>query len=186
MNPNFTITCPLLKCADSALCVAPAQEELEQQCNALACEIFSVRTTEFGACSAPCGGGFRTRKVSCVSSFGFPVSLSKCQNVPSGFEQCNKQACDTAYYTYSGYGACSAKCGGGKKTRTAQCNTPAGSATADSECQSAGLQPVALEVACNTRACASYMWTVSAWGACSAACGGTRTRTATCKCGSLS
>src|SRR5688500_13876079 len=60
-------------------------------------------------------------------------------------------------------------CGGGTQTATVVCKDAAGATVADTLCTAT--KP-ATSVACNTAACATYSWLQSAWGTCSASCGG--------------
>ena len=96
-------------------------------------------------------------------------------------EECNTNACPSLYYDYSAWGACSAECGGGIKTRTATCMKD-GAEVEDSECESKNKTKRSLEKRCNNNPCAKpTVWSEEEWGECDAACGGKRTRPpATC------
>lgn len=158
----------------------PRKEDLEQTCNEMPCETFTLKEGKYSECSATCGGGFQTAQHICLSSYGYAAPISKCQAVPPSYRQCNTQTCTQPYYTYSGWTPCSVTCGGGEKTRTATCNTPLGQETIDSECTSAQVELLAVSVSCNSRPCEAHGWEVTAWGECDAACGGQRMREVTC------
>ncbi|MDE3156438.1 MAG: thrombospondin type-1 domain-containing protein, partial [Acidobacteriota bacterium] len=132
----------------------------------------------WGACSAVCGGGVqtRTRTVITPASNGGAACPALTESLA-----CNTQPCVTYQWVFSDWSTCSAACGGGTQTRTAVCEDSNGTVVANSAC--AGLPPAAgpTSQACNTQACVTYQWVLSAWSACSATCGGgTQTRTAVC------
>lgn len=116
----------------------------------------------WGACSASCGGGTRTRTVTCP--------FDSCTGTqPASSQSCNTQSCTTYSWHTGGWGACtatptsgpwstgswgscSASCGGGTQTRSVTC--PFDSCT--------GSQPVASQ-SCNTQACAPALtWKLEA------------------------
>lgn len=166
---------------DSNCNFAPKKSDLEQTCNLIKCETFTLKEGQFGDCSASCGGGYQTAQHICLSSYGYAAPISKCQDVPKSFQECNTQECDSAYYTYSGWTSCSVSCGGGQKTRVATCNSAAGvELTDDSQCITAGAEPFAVTDTCNTRPCEAFNWDVTPWGECDAACGGQRMRAVSC------
>lgn len=172
--------------AGREMCDAPPDKELFQRCNLVPCETFQFSVSSWSACSQSCGGGYRTRKMTCLSSFGHVVNPAKCTCTGTDcdtFEECNTNDCDGPYLTFSTYSACNVVCGGGVKTRTANCNLADGTAADETVCLELGLQDTAAEVPCNTAACRadSFIWKTGTWSACdSAACGGTRTREVTC------
>ena len=59
----------------------------------------------------------------------------------------------TYSYSYSGWTACTAKCGGGTQTRTASCRRSDGVTVSDAFCTASGVSKGALSQACNTQAC---------------------------------
>jgi len=136
---------------------------------------------EWGACSAPCGGGSRIRSWQCIDTDrGTVLPDSRCagSKPPDQVESCNTFACTYSWSTGS-FGACSASCGGGTQTRPVTCTRDADGATVpDANCT--GMTRPADTQACNTEPC-PYSWQVGALSACSAACGdGTQTRSVTC------
>ena len=61
-----------------------------------ACTTYSWNTGAWGACSKSCGGGTKTRSVTCKSSDGKTVSSTYCSGgKPSTSQSCNTQACAT-------------------------------------------------------------------------------------------
>lgn len=174
--------------ADSELCDAPQEAERFQLCNLIPCESFKFSVSSWSACSQTCGGGYRTRKQTCLSSYGHVVNPGECTcdgTDCTTFEQCNTSECDGPYLTFSTYSACNVVCGGGVKTRTAACNFADGTAADAAVCLDLGLQDNAQESPCNTAACKadSFVWQTGTWSPCnSATCGGTRTRTVVCRC----
>ena len=74
---------------------------------------------------------------------------------------------------------CTASCGGGVVNVTYQCEDGYGHVINSPQCSSI-TKPAA--VACNTQACITYSWQTSAWGTCTATCGGgSQTRSVSCQ-----
>ncbi len=166
---------------DSQCATAGAKPATTQSCNSGPCDSFVWTTGAWGSCSAPCGGGTRTRTVACISVItGAVVSDALCTGTrPQSSEACNTQPCLPAEWTVGDWSACSTTCGPGIQTRTVQC-TLAGAVVADAQCANAGPKPATTQP-CNPGPCDTYEWTVGSWSACSAPCGGgTRTRTVAC------
>ena len=81
-------------------------------------------------------------------------------------------------WTQSGFGACSATCGGGTQTQTIGCESSTGNSVSISLCS--GSAPASIQ-SCNTAACESE-WVYGSWSACSASCGtGIETREYQCQ-----
>jgi hypothetical protein len=171
-------------CADSGFCVPPSDEELSQECNRQPCETFSYMPTIWGECSKACGGGWHTRTLKCMSSNGYIVDPYKCAAAgitpPATIRKCNLEACETAFYTYSTYSACSKTCDGGLQTRTASCYNADGTAAAEAVCIAAEIPKASLQAPCNTKACNTFTYLATEWGICDKPCGGTRARTVYC------
>ena len=151
---------------------------------------YSYVTGSWSGCSATCNGGSQTRSVQCIQSgTGASVAYSQCGNqaVPASSQSCNTAACSSTW-VYSGYGACSASCGGGTQTRSYQCQQNINNAwtlVSNSVCQDNNGAVGVTSQSCNTQACAAaapnpYIQ-YSPWGSCTATCGGgIQTRTAAC------
>ena len=165
---------------DNSLCSQPAPVT-SQTCNPQACVTYAWTSGGFGACSKTCGGGTQTQSVTCQSSAGTTVNNSFCTGIaPAGTQACNSQACLTYNWSQSGFGACSATCGGGTQTQTVVCKDSLGNQVNSSLC-AAIPQPPATQ-SCNPQACVTYQWQQSGWSSCSASCGGgIQTQTVTCQ-----
>ena len=166
-------------------CDAATRPAASVSCNRHACETFQWVYTPYGACSAQCGGGSQSRHAVCASSSGYIALPSKCSGAPTALSRtCNLDACPAFYWKPTAWSACSASCGTtGVRTRTRTCVDQSGDAATADKCSGATDIPVTQD--CNRYPCAVYVWQVSPWGACSATCGGTRTRTVSCYAGVL-
>ncbi|MDR0651297.1 MAG: hypothetical protein LBG59_08085, partial [Candidatus Peribacteria bacterium] len=74
----------------------------------ISCITYSWSTSNYGSCSASCGGGTQTRTVTCKSSEGTTVADSYCGTKPAISQSCDTQACVTYSWDTSSYGSCSA------------------------------------------------------------------------------
>ena len=119
---------------DSCTGTKPSSSE-SQNCNTQACYTYSWQSGSWSTCSKTCGGGTKTRTVTCKRNDGTTVSSTYCSGTkPATSETCNTQSC-VSYSWYTGsYGACSTTCGTGSKTRTVYCKKSDGSAVYDSYC----------------------------------------------------
>jgi len=129
---------------------------------------------------ATCGGGSQSQSVICQDSTGKTVDDSFCSgSKPSTSQTCNPQACLTYNWAQSGFGACSATCGGGTQTQTVTCKDNLGNTVNNSFCT--GAMPATTQT-CNPQACITYSWKQLGWSACSATCGGgTQTQSVVCQ-----
>jgi len=170
-NQNGTVV-------DASHCSQPAPAP-SQACNVQECLIYSWMASGFGACSVACGGGTQSQTVNCQDNHGSVVDNSLCAGTPPVANQtCNQQTCLTYNWSASGYGACSATCGGGTQTQTVVCKDSNGTVVQDSFCT--GAKPAVAQT-CNPQACVTYHWQQGGWGLCSVACGGgTQTQSVTC------
>ena len=123
-----------------------------------------------GTCSVPCGIGEATRSVFCQREDGVTVADAYCESA-SGQTRvsletvaCNPANCGSYAWIGSGFGACSALCGGGTQTQTVVCRDSGGATVADTFCASAGPKPVSQP--CNTQPC--FVW--QSGGACITTC----------------
>lgn len=77
---------------------------------------YGFRVYPWSACSATCGRGVQTRKVSCISFDEGEVSTHLCPslNAPADTQPCELKPCKpTCVFTPYVYGACSSTCGAG-------------------------------------------------------------------------
>jgi hypothetical protein len=128
----------------------------------------------WGACTATCGGGIQTRTRTIITP---AQNGGAACPVLTETRACNENPCpiDCVVSDWSAWSTCTATCGGGVQTRTRTVITPA---------QNGGAAcPVLTETrACNENPCPidCVVSDWSAWGTCTATCGGgvqTRTRT---------
>ena len=175
----------------AGLCSAATAEELSTGCNMLPCVTFAFVSEQVSECSAKCGYGFVSYNVYCVRSVGssrIPVEDSSCDDkMPPRSVICTGTACEEPSYKTGPWQACSAPCDGGTASREVTCYKPATDGSGGVEVDATGAACSRLTTpensrSCNTMPCETYLWDVSDWSACDAPCGGTRIRTATCKC----
>jgi len=161
---------------DGAACPALAKT---QPCNVQACPVDCVGAwSNFGACSATCGGGTQTQTYTIKTQAA--NGGAACPTVLEHTQACNQQACPVdCVGAWGGWGVCPVACGGGQQTRTYTVTTPAqnGGAACPATAGQSGTQ------ACNVQGCpVACVGAWSAYGACSVSCGGgqqTRTFTIT-------
>jgi hypothetical protein len=85
---------------------------------------------------------------------------------------------NTYAWVSSGWGACSATCGGGSQTQTVTCQLN-GTTVDNSNCTDP--MPATSQI-CNIESCTSSHWVTSGFSSCSVSCGGgTQTQTAVCE-----
>ena len=176
--------------APTVNCQGATQEPLQRACNEGECTtpteaVFDWVTTPFSTCSAECGGGVRTRSVTCKDQQG-NVSATACalKPKPAAQESCNLQACPEQTQPSWGFldsmwSSCPATCGG-LQTRAPACLLGT-TRYADSAC-SAASRPLDQSRAC--AACpppsATYRWNAVLIAACSLSCGGVQSYSVSC------
>ncbi|RUS87810.1 hypothetical protein EGW08_004409 [Elysia chlorotica] len=137
-------------------------------CNTHHCPVDGVweAWSDWGQCSASCGGGLQARNRSCDG----PHHLGQdCLGPAEENQTCNTQPCpiDGYYGDWSSWGKCSVSCGGGTQSRDRPCIPPQHGGT---DCQG----PSNETQACSTQPCpvdGVYLdW--SPWSDCSVSCGG--------------
>ncbi|KAL5268609.1 hypothetical protein ACHWQZ_G002453 [Mnemiopsis leidyi] len=161
-------------------CVGDSAETRE--CNTQGCPV-DGGYSDFGdwsECSAECGGGTQTGSRTCTN----PAPANggaDCEGDSTETRECNTQGCpvDGGYSDYGDWSECSAKCGGGTKTKTRTCTNPA-PANGGADC----VGDSTLTRECNKRACpidGGYS-DFGEWSECSGVCGvaGTQRRFRTC------
>ncbi|EFN59440.1 hypothetical protein CHLNCDRAFT_33886 [Chlorella variabilis] len=161
------------------MCSTATKPVSSQKCSIQPCITYSWQPLAWGACSAACGGGTRTRVVQCKDSTGKIVADAFCSGTkPLSSQKCNIQACVTYLWQTQDWGACTKSCGGGTQTRVVQCMDSTGNIVADAFCS--GTKPLSSQK-CNIQACVTYLWQTQDWGACTKSCGGgTQTRVVQC------
>ena len=103
----------------------------------------------WSGCSASCGGGTRTRTVTCQRQDGQTVADSFCSGgKPATSESCNTQSCVSYSWNAGGWSTCGGACAtktsyNGTRTRTVNCRRNDGSTVSDSYCS--GGKPAASE-----------------------------------------
>lgn len=83
----------------------------------------------WGECSATCGGGERRRRRRCTSATGnaqaalleFALDF-ECEGEPEETGVCNQNSC-AEWTSWGEWGACSASCGGGERSRQRRCTS---------------------------------------------------------------
>ena len=174
-------------CISKASNVRPA---LTMSCNtAVSCPT-EWSNSGWSSCSKNCGGGVRTRTVSCKQTRNGVlegVADSRCavSTKPAASEACNTALCAAYVWSTGSYGVCvtgkdpetGVACGAGTKSRTVTCvdNTKAPSdvnyEVANSECSAAGTKP-ARSQSCAKENCPTFAWVTSpTYSACSNTCG---------------
>ena len=168
-------------------CPTNLRETKEIDCNTQACPI-NCEVSEwsewsnFGSCSADCGGGKqqqeRTRSITTNASNGgtaCPTNLKETKEI-----DCNTQACPincevSEWSSWSNVGSCSKTCGGGKQSQERTRSITKNAANGGTACPT-NLRETK-EIDCNTQAC-PINCEVSEWsewsnfGSCSKTCGG--------------
>jgi len=145
-------------------------------------QVFSFEAGDWSRCSLACGGGQRTRAVTCLNEDGATVPDDECAgSKPSLTETCNPDACTSDYaWNKAPFGSCSAVCGGGKSYREVTCQSKDGVFVAEANCSETKPET---STTCNTTACPEvYNWSLGTPSDCTKTCGGgTATRSVTCQ-----
>ncbi|KAL5481333.1 hypothetical protein EMCRGX_G021470 [Ephydatia muelleri] len=141
---------------------------------------YQYEVSDFGSCSATCGGGLQTRSFFCVQLVSRTGSITnktvanntlcllagrKSNTSVSLVRPCNTQACPA--WSVGSYGACSVTCGAGIQIRTVQCRDSSGAILNDSAC--IGQVRPTDTAPCQQPPC-PFAWTFSAWGPCTPDC----------------
>eukprot|EP00899_Mesostigma_viride_P022455 jgi/Mesvir1/3394/Mv05093-RA.1 len=142
--------------------------------------------SEWGECSATCGGGTQVRSVRCGYSNGTLLPSDMACEVasnhqgggstaphflgerPPSSQPCNVGPCPAFFWALGPWSDCTRSCGGGLKTRRVWCQGAIGQpAPRDDSCANAGPRP-AVVGACNTEACGCtrFVREVGPWGPC--------------------
>ncbi|XP_029932614.1 ADAMTS-like protein 1 isoform X2 [Myripristis murdjan] len=154
-------------------------------CHGQACPL-RWRVAPWSPCSASCGGGIQSRRVSCVRGSEEGVSEVESQRCvgtgrrPSDTRPCNLQPC--ARWATTPWGPCHGHCVGpslATQHRHVYCQDTKASKVPHRMCS--GLQRPSSLKNCSTEACA-LQWRVGPWTQCTATCGrhGFQSRQVTC------
>ncbi len=157
---------------------------LSMSCNNEVCEAdYSWNVGPYTACSQTCGGGVKSRDVTCQSRAGVFTDESSCTEAkPTTSTSCNVNTCPENTFSWipSSWGSCSQTCGGGTYLRSVTCQNGFKIIVDDSHCT---LTKPSLEGSCNTQSCSyAYNWVEGNWGTCSQTCdSGTQSRSQGCR-----
>ncbi|XP_075470383.1 papilin isoform X2 [Ascaphus truei] len=145
----------------------------------------SWKASEWGPCSASCGGGTQTRSVYCISYEGRAshqvVSDADCATFtekPSTQQICNLRSC--AKWSVGPWTECSTQCGEGIQKRTITCRTDSGSVVQEFACL-LQIKPMETQLCYGEDCIQEIGWHIGEWGLCSKSCGnGIRKRQVIC------
>ncbi|XP_072015849.1 A disintegrin and metalloproteinase with thrombospondin motifs 10-like isoform X3 [Amphiura filiformis] len=163
-----------------------------QQCsNPTSCPNTNVWvTSSFSQCTVTCGGGIRTRTVTCRSSSTSTVILndSQCQGTkPQSSEACSTQNCPVSprytWFATESYGPCSVTCGSGTQSTLTLCVDNQLLVTVDEYLCDINIRPQSTTRGCNTGvSCpSSGSWETGPFSQCDVTCGeGTQQRAVFC------
>eukprot|EP00949_MAST-11_sp_MAST-11-sp1_P001363 g1363.t1 len=181
-----TVKCirgPSQEVVDPLNCDLSTRETSQKSCAMPSCVKPEWRIGVWSACTKPCGGGTRTRTVTCMDGAAQTLPDTSCAAAAAGADKpisvqpCNTQSCPT-WHTYA-WEACSQSCGGGIRKRKVTCEVDSNVVVVDSACS--GDPPTTVEI-CNSQDCVPYKWNLGPWTECSMNCGNDAQRYRDVKC----
>ncbi|KAM4588255.1 A disintegrin and metalloproteinase with thrombospondin motifs 9 isoform 1-T1 [Odontesthes bonariensis] len=143
-----------------------------EQCNTQPCPSSPHWSTDpWSSCSASCGRGFKSRKVSCVTGSGRPVQEENCLHSspkPSKQRRCRGGRCPK--WKTGSWGECSASCGDGIQRREVFCQIGDQRSQLETGCPQRS-RPTSSQ-SCRVADCPTrYRWREGEWQTCSKSCG---------------
>ncbi|XP_053298458.1 A disintegrin and metalloproteinase with thrombospondin motifs 9 [Pleuronectes platessa] len=153
-----------------------------EQCNTQPCPSSPHWSTDpWSSCSASCGRGFKSRKVSCVTGSGRTATEENCRSLspkPGKQRRCQGRRCPK--WKTGNWGECSASCGDGLQRREVFCQLGDRRSPQESGCSQRS-RPASSQ-SCRAADCPSrYHWKEGEWQPCSKSCGvGHRQRALQC------
>uniref|UniRef100_A0A7E4W1Q7 Peptidase M12B domain-containing protein n=1 Tax=Panagrellus redivivus TaxID=6233 RepID=A0A7E4W1Q7_PANRE len=147
---------------DDRHCESISKETLEQECNRIPCPRWNYGT--WSECSRSCDGGVRIRHAQCQSAAGQDLPSHLCNAAERDDRQkCNENVCTS--WKFGSWSECSASCGTGTQTRTAECQDSWGRKMDDARCEA---HEHIVSKPCKKIDCPH--WEMSSWSACSVSC----------------
>uniref|UniRef100_A0A8C6VYZ8 ADAM metallopeptidase with thrombospondin type 1 motif 9 n=1 Tax=Nothobranchius furzeri TaxID=105023 RepID=A0A8C6VYZ8_NOTFU len=154
----------------------------QEQCNTHLCPSSPHWSTDqWSSCSASCGRGFKSRRVSCVNGSGRSIPEESCHRLsskPSKQKRCKGGQCPK--WKTGSWGECSASCGDGLQRREVFCQVGERRSPLETGCPHRSRPPSSQS--CRVADCPSrYRWREGDWQMCSKSCGsGHRRRALRC------
>jgi len=145
----------LISCSESEFSASGCQDGA---CDEVARQSFSWEEGDWTQCSRACGGGIRTRAITCTDGDNVTVPDSECNGVkPMAEETCGTNACTGSYtWNIGPWSDCNQPCGG-SKTRVVVCqDNNSGAFVSDNNCTET--KPITSEECPNTCPPETYHW----------------------------